>query len=442
MKHYILLFFILWHGATTANTIKLTVINYSEPTAAILYTNYKKFSTDTLVKFALNKGASTAITTTIPHHGFYMLIIGKRTIPVFLESKKDYELVMDYEEYPKNFKVNNASLFHELIYTINNDWVYSKKTTEEKETILMINAFTEKQSNLIKNAKGLTKKEGDLLKVFVDGIVSIMKSNASVKAKGVDFFNQHLVNYSVNDELIYEVFPEKFLKSMLYNSYTLKYGENPSLQPVNYLNYISETVKNKVMSDYLSTQFVANQLRISDKEQANNLLSSLKAVLSTDQLLQAVSKQVEKKYKNNYLLPNLTLYTKDNKKISTQDFLGKIVIIDVWALWCEPCLAERPSYNSLEKKYNNSADLEVISISIDLDRKQWLKDVINSPSKNYWVDGGFRSEFAKAIDLVSIPRFIIINEKGIIIHSDAPCPSTPELYTLIDTELNRLKKER
>ncbi|MES2652014.1 MAG: TlpA disulfide reductase family protein [Bacteroidota bacterium] len=440
MKHYILLFFMLWYGATTANTIKLTVINYSEPTAAILYTNYKKFSTDTLVKFALNKGVSTTITTAIPHHGFYMLIIGKRTIPVFLESKKDYELVMDYEEYPKNFKVNNASLFHELIYTINNDWVYSKKTTEEKETILMINAFTEKQSNLIKNAKGLTKKESDLLKVFVDGIVSIMKSTAN--AKGVDFFNQHLVNYSVNDELIYEVFPEKFLKSMLYNSYTLKYGENPSLQPVNYLKYISETVKNKVMSDYLSTQFVANQLRISDKEQANNLLSSLKAVLSTDQLLQAVSKQVEKKYKNNYLLPNLTLYTKDNKKISTQDFLGKIVVIDVWALWCEPCLAERPSYNSLEKKYNNSADLEVISISIDLDRKQWLKDVINSPSKNYWVDGGFRSEFAKAVDLVSIPRFIIINEKGIIINSDAPRPSTPELYTLIDSELKRLKKER
>ncbi len=380
------------------------------------------------------------ISTTIPHAGFYMLLIGKRTIPVFLEPKKDYELVMDYEEYPKKFKVNNASLFHELIYTLNNDWVYSKKTTEEEETILSIKAFETKESNLIKNTKGLTKKESDLLKVFLEGIISIMKTNANATAKSINFFNQHLVNFSVNNELVYEVIPEKFLKSMLYGSFYLKYGENPNLQPVNYLNYISKTVKNKIMSDYLSTQFVANQIRYSDKEQTSNLLASLKSALSTDQLLQAVSNQVEKKYKNNYVLPNLTLYTKDNKKISTKDFLGKLVIIDVWALWCEPCLAERPFFNSLEKKYSNSPELEVISISIDVDRKQWLKDVINSPSKNYWVDGGFRSEFARAIDLVSIPRFIFINEKGVIINSDAPRPSTPELYTLIDSELKRLKK--
>ncbi|MEJ5995081.1 hypothetical protein WG904_11690 [Pedobacter sp. Du54] len=75
------------------------------------------------------------------------------------------------------------------------------------------------------------------------------------------------------------------------------------------------------------------------------------------------------------------------------------------------------------KKYSNDKELEVISISIDIDRNEWLKDVMNSSSKNF-----------------SIPPFILLDEKGVVINSKAPRPSSQELYSLIDSELKRIRK--
>lgn len=57
------------------------------------------------------------------------------------------------------------------------------------------------------------------------------------------------------------------------------------------------------------------------------------------------------------------------------DYRGKIILVNIWATWCPPCLAEMPTLNKLQAK-RGGADFSVIAISMDKqarDAQDWLK---------------------------------------------------------------------
>ena len=57
----------------------------------------------------------------------------------------------------------------------------------------------------------------------------------------------------------------------------------------------------------------------------------------------------------------------DGKYISSNQFKGKVVIVDFWATWCPPCRAELPGLIALQKKYGKDG-LVIIGISCDQDK--------------------------------------------------------------------------
>ena len=46
------------------------------------------------------------------------------------------------------------------------------------------------------------------------------------------------------------------------------------------------------------------------------------------------------------------------------DYRGKVVVLNVWATWCAPCIVEMPSFERLHRQFPNS-DLRVVAVSID-----------------------------------------------------------------------------
>jgi thiol-disulfide isomerase/thioredoxin len=62
-------------------------------------------------------------------------------------------------------------------------------------------------------------------------------------------------------------------------------------------------------------------------------------------------------------LPGFTLTDLDGKKMSSNDWRGKVVLLNFWATWCGPCRAEIPDLVALQNKYPN--ELLIIGVSED-----------------------------------------------------------------------------
>ncbi len=64
------------------------------------------------------------------------------------------------------------------------------------------------------------------------------------------------------------------------------------------------------------------------------------------------------------LQPQMTFQTIDGRDITLTDFHGKTVLLNVWATWCVPCVAEIPSLDTLQAQKGGD-DFVVVTISMD-----------------------------------------------------------------------------
>jgi thiol-disulfide isomerase/thioredoxin len=114
-------------------------------------------------------------------------------------------------------------------------------------------------------------------------------------------------------------------------------------------------------------------------------------------------------------------------KTSLDDFKGKFVYIDVWATWCQPCVAQIPALKELEEEYGGK-NIEFVSISTDRkeDYNAWKEMVKEKDMKGVQLYFNDDMEFAKAYNINSIPRFIFVDNNGNIVNANAPRPSDKE----------------
>lgn len=62
---------------------------------------------------------------------------------------------------------------------------------------------------------------------------------------------------------------------------------------------------------------------------------------------------------------DFTLKDLDGQNISLSDFLGsKVILVNFWATWCDPCMKEMPKLNEMQKELGPRG-LQVISITVD-----------------------------------------------------------------------------
>ena len=64
------------------------------------------------------------------------------------------------------------------------------------------------------------------------------------------------------------------------------------------------------------------------------------------------------------LAPEYQATTLDGQAVSLADYSGKVILINLWATWCEPCIEEMPLLEDLSQKFSQT-DFEIIGVSID-----------------------------------------------------------------------------
>ncbi len=122
----------------------------------------------------------------------------------------------------------------------------------------------------------------------------------------------------------------------------------------------------------------------------------------------------------------------EGKTSRLSDLFGKVLYIDVWATWCGPCCAEIPYLEKLAEHYKNDARLDIVSVSVDANRKAWEDKLAkDKPQWKQFLQGDFTTLY----NINGIPRFILIDKSGKIVTVDAPRPSDPEIISWLDEKL-------
>ena len=63
--------------------------------------------------------------------------------------------------------------------------------------------------------------------------------------------------------------------------------------------------------------------------------------------------------------PNFTLPDLNGKMVSLTDYKGNVVLLNIWATWCPPCVEEMPSMEKLHQELKDES-FEILAVSIDV----------------------------------------------------------------------------
>ncbi|MBL4569076.1 MAG: TlpA family protein disulfide reductase [Flavobacteriaceae bacterium] len=112
-----------------------------------------------------------------------------------------------------------------------------------------------------------------------------------------------------------------------------------------------------------------------------------------------------------------TFITLGNDSIQFKEILakhkGKKILIDVWASWCKDCIVGLPKAKALQKEF---PDVVFLFLSLDKNVKSWKRgiDRFGIKGEHYFMQSGWKGDFGDFLNLNWIPRYVVIDEEGMI----------------------------
>ncbi|WP_416877031.1 TlpA family protein disulfide reductase [Litorimonas sp.] len=131
--------------------------------------------------------------------------------------------------------------------------------------------------------------------------------------------------------------------------------------------------------------------------------------------------------------PDLSFTSTGDEKMSLSDYRGQVILVNAWATWCPPCVAEMPSLNNLQKQRGGEA-FQVVTISLD-NKKEDITEFFEEngidalPS---WHDSTY--QINGKLQLPGLPTSVIYDRSGREVArllGEAEWDS-PEAFALID----------
>ena len=104
--------------------------------------------------------------------------------------------------------------------------------------------------------------------------------------------------------------------------------------------------------------------------------------------------------------------TPDMKTLT--DYRGKVVLLNIWATWCEPCRTEMPSIEALHREFGPRG-LSVVAVSIDeAGQEQAIRDFVREYGLTFEVLHDASGSIQRIYQTTGVPETLVIGKDGVI----------------------------
>ncbi len=107
---------------------------------------------------------------------------------------------------------------------------------------------------------------------------------------------------------------------------------------------------------------------------------------------------------------NWKLIDENGKEFDFNDAKGKVILVNFWATWCPPCIAEMPSMEKLYQDYKN----EVVFLLVSSENQNVISKFKTKNAYDFLVYSSVTAN-PEILDVSAIPRTFVIDREGNIV---------------------------
>jgi peroxiredoxin len=112
--------------------------------------------------------------------------------------------------------------------------------------------------------------------------------------------------------------------------------------------------------------------------------------------------------------PDFTYPDLSGNIVRLSDHRGKVVLVNIWATWCPPCIEEVPSMKSLYQKLKGEK-FEILAVSIDQQGKTAVSLFMKKHKLNFTALLDPQGTIAAPYKATGVPESFIVDKNGILV---------------------------
>ncbi len=113
-------------------------------------------------------------------------------------------------------------------------------------------------------------------------------------------------------------------------------------------------------------------------------------------------------------IPAVQMFDEKRNIVTFEQFKGKVVVFNLWATWCPPCIREMPDLNSLQEEFADQG-LVVVPVASGQQGKEEPAEFLRKRDLNAlttYYDPG--SQFMRTFDIDTLPSTFVLDRNGIM----------------------------
>ena len=265
------------------------------------------------------------------------------------------------------------------------------------------NWFKKHEEWRVKYNSGFLKSNVLFSKQFYSGRKISVSENYYFYEKKLPIENKEMV---LNGEYIW------YLRSYIDNQARLLKAKNKKADKILEFYVIDSLFKESVVGDLFKMDKLSGLYYAGQKEKYDSLLRT--TAFNDNNKKKILDSLVNAKYglpEIGKIVPDILLTTLNGEKVSFRNYNGNYIIVNFWATWCGPCIAEFPSENRLYLE-NKDKGLTVINICLDSEIDQW-KDVSKKreiKTINLFAEKKDYQHISKRFGISGLPKSILLDK--------------------------------